>query len=530
MQHFSDKNRFGRFLHFERKWRSPLGLALRLALRLALGLGIAAWMPWVAAQVGQPADIDPERYDIIAAQIAQSEAADAAVILEQIIDDLLVQRGRFSPALIEPLSLKGKALLALGDNAGAIDYFDQAIHITRIDQGLFTPKQIALVYQQAEGYRALGDLKKALGREEYAYQILARNTAETSLDILPGMLRLANSYLDNYNYRAARALFTKGLTVIAAADIDPTEAVAFLSGTAKTHLHERFPSAFSGAGDPIDAEFAPSIRQIDLSREYNADSALTNHNFALGKRALLQAVGIRRAQLAALQPAPEADNASRAQESQEPQDITAAAEMVAATAALQKTLLDMADWHTMFAGWRQAAAYYDEVFQLQDALPEARQLDLSQPTLLLSPRVALPRPPSLSDRLPQEMGFVRLSLDVRRSGRVRNMVTVEASPDDKMVFKVRKSMREAVFRPALAAGETIITPAYAFTYQYPFFPSRTARAAENKARSEAVMQKDAAQTQNDETAMQEEDAQQAQTSAHSADDSNANAPTTAGSI
>ena len=119
-------------------------------------------------------------------------------------------------------------MLALGDNAGAIDYFDQAIHISRIDQGLFTPQQVTLVYQQAEAYRALGDFKEALGREEYAYQILVRNTAASSPDILPGMLRLANSYLDNYNYRAARALFTKGLTLIAAADVDPAVALSLI--------------------------------------------------------------------------------------------------------------------------------------------------------------------------------------------------------------------------------------------------------------------------------------------------------------
>ena len=531
MQHFSYKSRFGRLLRFERKYRSTLGLAL--------GLFTAAWAPLATAQLGQYADIDPERYDTIAAQIEQSEAADASIILDQIIDNLLSQQGRFAPALVEPLGLKGKALLALGDNAGAIDYFDQAIHISRIDQGLFTPQQVALVYQQAEGYRALGDFKEALGREEYAYQILVRNTAASSPDILPGMLRLANSYLDNYNYRAARALFTKGLTLIAAADVDPAVAVAFLSGTAKTHLHERFPAAFSGAGSSINAEFAPSIRQIDLSREYNADAALTNHNYALGKRALQQAVNIRRAQLAALQPAEEAPEVKEVTEvianketnvARSAKVIAATPQIVAATAALQKMLLDMADWHTMFASWRQAAAFYNEVFRLQDSLPEAEQLDLSQPALLLSPRVILPKPSSFTDRLPQEVGFVRLSLDVQKSGRVRNMVTTEAFPDDKMVFKVRKSTREAVFRPALANGDTIITPAYDFTYQYPFLPSRAARAAQEKANAEAVMQKDAAAQQEDEAAAQKERPEEAQTAASAEENSDTTEPTTVGPI
>lgn len=528
MQHFSYKSKFGRLLRFERKYRSTLGLAL--------GLLAAVWAPLATAQLSQYADIGPERYDTIEAQIEQSEAADASIILDQIIDNLLSQQGRFAPALVKPLGLKGKALLALGDNAGAIDYLDQAIHISRIDQGLFTPQQVALVYQQAEGYRALGDFKEALGREEYAYQILVRNTAASSPDILPGMLRLANTYLENYNYRAARALFTKGLTLIAAADADPAVAVAFLSGTAKTHLLERFPAAFSGAGGSIDAEFAPSIRQIDLSREYNADSALTNHNYALGKRALQQAVNIRRAQLASLQPADEAPEVKEATAIKETnvgrpaKVIVASPQIVAATAALQKMLVDMADWHTMFASWRQADALYNEVFRLQDSLPETEQLDLSQPVLLLSPRVALPKPPSFTDRLPQEVGFVRLSLDVQKSGRVRNMVTTEAFPDDKMVFKVRKSTREAIFRPALANGETIITPAYEFTYRYPFFPSRAARAAQEKANAEALRQKIVAAQQEDEAAAQKERPEEAQTAASAEENPDATEPTTVGPI
>jgi hypothetical protein len=128
------------------------------------------------------------------------------------------------------------------------------------------------------------------------------------------------------------------------------------------------------------------------------------------------------------------------------------------------------------------------------------------------------------------VGFVKLSLDVQKSGRVRNMVTTEAFPDDKMVFKVRKSTREAVFRPALANGETIITPAYEFTYQYPFLPSRAARAAQEKANTEAVMQKDAAAQQEDEAAAQKERSEEAQTAASAEENPDATEPTTVGPI
>jgi hypothetical protein len=99
-----------------------------------------------------------------------------------------------------------------------------------------------------------------------------------------------------------------------------------------------------------------------------------------------------------------------------------------------------------------------------------------------------------------------------------------------MVFKVRKSTREAVFRPALANGDTIITPAYDFTYQYPFFPSRAARAAQEKANAEAVMQKDAAAQQEDEAAAQRERPEEAQTAVTAEENSDTTEPTTVGPI
>ena len=44
-----------------------------------------------------------------------------------------------------------------------------------------------------------------------------------------------------------------------------------------------------------------------------------------------------------------------------------------------------------------------------------------------------------------------------------------------MVFKVRKSIRDAVFRPALTDGAPVVFENFEYLYQYPFFPSRSDR-------------------------------------------------------
>ena len=44
-----------------------------------------------------------------------------------------------------------------------------------------------------------------------------------------------------------------------------------------------------------------------------------------------------------------------------------------------------------------------------------------------------------------------------------------------MVFRVRKSIRNAVFRPALMDGAPVAFENFEYLYQYPFFPSRSKR-------------------------------------------------------
>ena len=44
-----------------------------------------------------------------------------------------------------------------------------------------------------------------------------------------------------------------------------------------------------------------------------------------------------------------------------------------------------------------------------------------------------------------------------------------------MVFRVRKSIRDAVFRPALMDGAPVAFENFEYLYQYPFFPSRSDR-------------------------------------------------------
>ena len=120
-----------------------------------------------AAQLSQPSnDLETQDlYQFLEAQISQSEIREASDALEQLILDIEDSQGRYAPELIQPLSLLGKAQMATQDYMQAVETFDRAIHLTRINSGLFAPEQVPLVYLQADAYVAMSDLRNAQQRE-----------------------------------------------------------------------------------------------------------------------------------------------------------------------------------------------------------------------------------------------------------------------------------------------------------------------------------------------------------------------------
>ena len=145
----------------------------QLSLRALGNLALVALCSASFSAQAAPATLElRDPYPFIEAQISQAEINEATIALEQIILDIEDSRSRYAPELIQPLSILGKAQMATGDYMQAVETFDRAIHLTRINSGLFAPEQVPLVYLQADAYVAMSDLRNAQQREEYAFQVL----------------------------------------------------------------------------------------------------------------------------------------------------------------------------------------------------------------------------------------------------------------------------------------------------------------------------------------------------------------------
>jgi tetratricopeptide (TPR) repeat protein len=87
------------------------------------------------------------------------------------IADLQATVGPYSDPLREQYLGLGKQYQLQGEHEKAIASFESAMHIDRVNDGLFTLRQLALVENMIESYAALADFDELNDHEEYLYYI-----------------------------------------------------------------------------------------------------------------------------------------------------------------------------------------------------------------------------------------------------------------------------------------------------------------------------------------------------------------------
>ena len=375
-----------------------------------------------------------DRYVFLEQQIVSGEAANAQAQLETLVAQIEATRNRYHEDLLTPLTLLGDALMQQNLVDEALTHYDRARHIARVSHGLFDERQLPVVYREANAFKRLGDLAAAGQREEYAYEVMAKAYADYDPNILPGLMRLGRFYLQTYNYFAARTLFNRALNIHEANGSDySVEAIDALSAIALTHKLERFPPFYvSDANDNR------------LSGPVATSSALEGqrivfNNFPAGERALQKIVEIRRRQ--------------------NPQDV----------AATQDAMLELADWYLMFERANTANTLYRHIYQEMNAAGRDADTLFATPTLLYLPKPHDPQPPNRGARN-KTAGLVKLEFNVAPSGRIRQLKTLESQPPKLMDFRVRRSMRQAVFRPKLVEGVAVTAEAQTYVHNFDYFP------------------------------------------------------------
>lgn len=93
---------------------------------------------------------------------------------EQMLEQLEYDGGAWSAQLAEELSTLGNLLYAQGDYEQSIEVFDRAVHVSRVNYGLYSTQQIPLVERIIESHIALGHWQEADRQQQYAFYVQSK--------------------------------------------------------------------------------------------------------------------------------------------------------------------------------------------------------------------------------------------------------------------------------------------------------------------------------------------------------------------
>jgi tetratricopeptide (TPR) repeat protein len=133
---------------------------------------------------------------------ADSLAANIAAH-EQSILEHESRGGAFAAGLDEELAALGSLLQQSGDYARAQQVFERALHINRVNEGLFNSGQIPIIERTIQNHLARGDLVAADAQQDYMLYVQRKNHEGRSIDLLPALTRYAEWNLFAFGARVA---------------------------------------------------------------------------------------------------------------------------------------------------------------------------------------------------------------------------------------------------------------------------------------------------------------------------------------
>jgi tetratricopeptide (TPR) repeat protein len=144
------------------------------------------------------------------------------------IEQLQDREGPYSDSLAEPLAGLGRYYRSAGDLDGALRSYRRALHVVRINDGLYSERQIPILQELLDTYRGSGDLQALDQRYDYYFRLYGNGQppySEVRLRATLGYLRWQREAIrlgmDGERHRRLLALYHMNDTLIQATGQDP---------------------------------------------------------------------------------------------------------------------------------------------------------------------------------------------------------------------------------------------------------------------------------------------------------------------
>ena len=354
--------------------------------------------------------------------------------LEARVDDLELRLGPMARELADPLRGLAAAYLSNRRELAAIDALRRAIHVVRLNGGLYTREQVGLLEQLIATFVRMGDYVSADEQQAYLYRVLSFGTDHTSPGLREATLRYADwmrgAYLGDLDRQrfgrlvSLNDLYENAMEEIEAAEgADSRELLPYLQGRAQlSYLISVYPgeeqSGFRGDTTPEGTFEVAGEAQLRFWR-------MQTHNFRYGLQALR-----RRSEIIDRDPA------------------STVRERVEARIA-------MADWHQWHRRYAHAIGLYEEAWELADGdtmpwLREAFQEPLELPRETVFSPGAVPIG-TLHD------AEVAMRFDVSRQGEAKDITILSESTEETQpgITRAYHYLRNVRFRPKVSDGSVV---------------------------------------------------------------------------
>ncbi|MEX0963142.1 MAG: hypothetical protein WDZ52_03750 [Pseudohongiellaceae bacterium] len=449
---------------------STIGLASALLAALAGATSVAAQDAAEPEQnqvrrppllyVDQPYLME-EGIDPAIPQVARLSAPESDPAFEQRVDSIdqynnsvsqiELNGGAWDGSLVEELAALGRLQQQQGDHLAAIDILNRAMHVNRINSGLYTLEQVAVVEQLIQSYVALGNWEQADLYNNYLYHVQHKAYGGDDPRLIPVLDRLATWNIQTFNIGYGDLL---GIRL-------RQSQIMFAAAARMVRIHfgksdERFVdyqknianSAYLVARNPdlmmqIDRPEYRSMQDM-LAQQLNEQRRVQPPGFRTGERALTEIVQLYQ---------------------ERGDDPYATAEAIT----------HLADWYLMFGRRRGAADNYGLAWQIlqQQENGEAltqRLFGKVVPLPAFASSIETPDAFYRSEDGTEALNFdyTDLTFDVTENGVVRNVESLseETEANQAQLSKLRIWVRSTWFRPLIVDGVAQRSDGNRFRYRY----------------------------------------------------------------
>lgn len=413
--------------------------------------------------------------------------------LRESIEALEGSGDTWHPDIAESALSLARHVQQAGDHAAAIALLERAVHVSRVNHGLFSLQQVSALEMQINSHLALDQWSEADGLQQYLFYVHSRAMADNDPALIPALEAYAQWNIEAFRRRlgefpATRLIDAYHLTSVALSIVDRDPALA---DKTREDLLERLAylawmMARTGAQDRQQAQYT-NVRLVDdnwvdqvTERRYRR----YNNPFLQGEYALAQIVEMRAARLAAV----EATGVMSGQRDRL---------LVAHTNAI----LDLADWYLLFERRNASIDVYESAWlTLQDESDALKELVFDR--IVILPRFETTRQPTGNPLPAREMQaadtlsgspvptdvadvpettkapdhgdtsgvpYVVMEFDINQYGRAVNVDILQSWPEDDVGMHRRLigALRDSRMRPIIRDGNAsrVEDLVYRFPYE-----------------------------------------------------------------